>query len=458
MEPLSVAEITKAVAGKLTANVDFKIDNISTDTRNLKPGSLFIALIGDNFNAHNFIEDAFEKGAKIAIVSQEVDLDKPLIVVEDTTKALQDLASYYRNQFSLPVIAVTGSTGKTTTKDMIAAVVDQKYKTLKSQGNFNNEIGLPLTLFRLNSTHQAVVVEMGMRGLGQIRELAQIAKPNLGVVTNVGVTHIELLGSQAKIAQAKGELIESLEQESIAILNGDDKRVRRMKELTSAQVITYGLAENNQLQAINIESLGSKGVKFNLVDNEAKEDYQFKLPLPGEYNVYNALAAVAVGLELNLNLEEIKIGLENLKLSKMRNQLITTKNNLRIINDAYNANPTSMKAAINTLVEVASSRKIAVLGDMLELGKLATKEHQKIGRLIVHQKIDYLFTIGDLAKNIAQGAIKAGMNESKIFSYQDKEEASKQLLQILNAEDTVLVKGSRGMELEEIVDVLESKE
>ncbi|GAB6100368.1 UDP-N-acetylmuramoyl-tripeptide--D-alanyl-D-alanine ligase [Halanaerocella petrolearia] len=458
MKSLSANEIVTAVTGDSTSNLEFTIDRVSTDTRTLESGALFIALVGDNFDGHNFVADAFAKGAKVAIVSQAVEVDGPLIVVEDTQQALQDLAAYYRSQFSLPVVAVTGSTGKTTTKDMIAAVLQEEYQTLKTQGNYNNEIGLPLTLFQLEEKHQALVVEMGMRGLGQIRDLAQIAQPDIGVVTNVGVSHIELLGSQEKIAQAKGELIEFLDQDGVAILNSDDQYVSQMDELTAAQLITYGLEEGSQLQAINIETLGEEGVSFEVVNNETQESIQVKLPIPGRYNVYNALAAIAVGLALDLELSVIKEGLSNLKLTKMRNQIVTTDCGLEIINDTYNANPTSMQAAINTLDEIAVDRKIAILGDMLELGEVAKEEHRKIGKLIANKGLDFLFATGELGSEIAQGAIVAGMDKQKVFHFTDREELKDKLLTLVESGDTILVKASRGMKLEEFVDLLQNKE
>ncbi|GAB6137103.1 UDP-N-acetylmuramoyl-tripeptide--D-alanyl-D-alanine ligase [Halanaerobaculum tunisiense] len=458
MKPLSILEVTTAVAGELTADVAGKIDSISTDTRTLQAGDVFIALVGSNFDGHDFVAEAFAKGAKLAIVSQEVEVEGPLLVVEDTTQALQDLAAYYRRQFSLPVVAVTGSTGKTTTKDMIAAVLKQKYQTLKTQGNYNNEIGLPLTLLELEPNHEALVVELGMRSLGEIKELASIAEPDYGVVTNVGLAHIELLGSQSKIAQAKGELIASLTSDDVAVLNGDDQFVESMHHLTPGAVINYGLEDNNQLQATEIESLGNSGVEFTVRCNSQAASYPFQLPIPGKYNVYNALAAIAVGQELGLEIEEIKRGLANLELTAMRNQLITTDSGLQIINDAYNANPISMKAALYNLAEITGGRKIAILGDMLELGTLAAKHHQKIGTVVANIELDYLFTIGELAAQIAQGALEAGMTQEQVFSYPTKEEAQTKLNQVVQSQDTILIKASRGMKLEGIIDMLEDKE
>ncbi|MBM7557938.1 UDP-N-acetylmuramoyl-tripeptide--D-alanyl-D-alanine ligase [Halanaerobacter jeridensis] len=453
MKALSLIEIADAVDGEINNKVELTIDSISTDTRQLESGDLFIALIGENFDAHDFLEQAFAKGAKAAVVSADKDysIDQPLIKVEDTTRALQDLAAYYLQQFSLPVIAVTGSTGKTTTKDLIASVVGQKYKTLKTQGNFNNEIGLPLTLFRLDESYEAVVLEMGMRGLGEIDQLTEIAPPDIGVVTNVGKTHIELLGSIDNIAQAKSELVQSLDSTGVAILNADDQRVKNMAQLTTADIIYYGIEAKADLKGGNIKTLAQQDqVFFELFG--AGEKTEVILPMPGEYNVYNALAAAAVGLELRLDLEQIQVGLSNASLTEKRNQILSTAAGIKIINDTYNANPTSVRAGLKTLSQISEQRKIAVLGDMLELGTVAEDEHYKLGAVVAAEGIDYLITIGDLAAEIARGAEDNGVDKSKIFTYNNKENLVVKLKNIMKADDTILVKASRGMKLEEIVE------
>ena len=452
MEALGMTEIADAVAGELINEEDFRIDSISTDTRQLEPGDLFIALLGENFDAHDFLAQAFEKGARAAVVEsgREYDVKKPLIKVEDTTRALQDLAAYYLEQLSLTVIAVTGSTGKTTTKDLTASVVKQRYETLKTQGNFNNEIGLPLTLFRLDESHEAVVLEMGMRGVGEIAHLTEIAPPDIGVVTNVGKTHIELLGSVAKIAQAKSELVQSLDEKGTAILNADDERVKAMSELTKANVIYYGINKEANLKGREIRTLTSPDrVSFQL--EVGTKSSEIMLPMPGEYNVYNALAAAAVGRELGIDLAEIKEGLATASLTDKRNQIIKSAQGIKIINDTYNANPTSVRAGLNTLSQIAEGRKIAILGDMLELGEVAEKEHYKLGSVIIEEGIDYLITIGDLALKIAEGAEDKGLDKSKIFTYNRKREAIDKIEEIMETDDTILVKASRGMKLEEIV-------
>lgn len=456
METLCLEEIAKAISGEIMGDKEIKIDNISIDSRNIKQGDLFIAIKGENFDGHNFVIDAFNKGASVAIVSEDIDfnIEDTLIKVEDTTKALQDLAHYYRNKFDVTVVAVTGSTGKTTTKDMISAVLGMRYKTLKTAGNFNNEIGLPLTLFRLDSSYEAVVVEMGMRALGEISLLAKIAEPDIGVITNVGVAHIEILKSIDNIAKAKSELIATLKEDGVAILNGDDDKVRDMDRLTQAEVINYGLKEYNKVRATEIKSLQNDTISFELVIRDNCYKKTVTLPVPGRYNVYNALAAVAVGLSLDISLKEIIDGLSSFKLTKMRNQILTTKDGVKIINDTYNANPASMRGAIDTLVDIGEGRRIAVLGDMLELGEIAITEHQNIGIILAKRGVDYLFTYGELAAYIGKGAKDGGMNTSSIYIYQDKEKLIKKLLDIITANDTILVKASRGMKLEEVSQAL----
>lgn len=456
METLCLEEIAQAISGEIIGDKGIKIDNISIDSRQIEQGDLFIAIRGENFDGHNFMMDAFTRGASVAIVSKEIDLDidKTIIKVEDTTKALQDLAHYYRNKFDITVVAVTGSTGKTTTKDMIAAVLGMEYKTLKTAGNFNNEIGLPLTLFRLDSSYEAVVVEMGMRALGEIDLLAKIAEPDIGVITNVGVAHIEILKSVDNIAKAKSELIVALKADGVAILNGDDDKVKKMDRLTTAEVINYGLKEYNKVRATEIKSLDDGAISFNLLISNNCYQKPLTLPVPGRYNVYNALAAVAVGLVLDISLKEIVEGLSNFQLTKMRNQILTTEDGVKIIDDTYNANPASMRGAIDTLFDIGEGRRIAVLGDMLELGDIAIKEHQAIGSILAEKGIDYLFTYGELGNYIGEGAKDSGMDNSSIFSYQDKAKLIEDLLDIITVNDTILVKASRGMKLEEVSQAL----
>lgn len=462
MEIMTVDDFISEIDGRLiSGNLEDEIRQISIDSRTVNSGELFFAIKGDRFDGHDFVKDALRAEAVGAVVDNEqverynnVDSDVVIIGVEDTTQALQDLAEYYRSLFDIPVIGVTGSTGKTTTKDLVASVLETKLKTLKTEGNYNNEFGLPLTLFRLDSTYEAVVVELAMRGLGDIETLCQIAQPQIGVVTNVGLTHLECLGSQENIAKAKSELVENLPSTGTAVLNGDDKYVRQMAAKTEAEILYYGRKNGNDLQASRIDNLGEAGLKFRV--RRQLEKFAINLPLAGEYNVYNALAAVGVGLKIGLNIMEIQQGLAQPDLTGMRGEIKELKDNITLINDAYNANPTSMEAGLDLLVDIGTDegRLIAVLGDMLELGSAAEEAHRRIGKKVITNKVDYLLTVGDLASLIGQEAKKLGMDNSRVLICDDNQEINQQLLQLIKPDDTILLKGSRGMKLEEVEEVL----
>lgn len=422
---------------------------ICTDTRKVQPGDVFIALVGENFDGHEFITVAIECGAKGIIVSRPLAVAPTgitVITVANTLQALQGIACFHRKRFQIPIIAITGSNGKTTTKDMIAAVLSSKFNVLKTEANFNNEIGLPLTLLQLTKEHEVAVVEMGMRGRGQIAELAAIAVPTIGVITNVGETHIELLGSIENIAAAKAELLAFIPQSGLIILNGDDHYVREMAKESQSRVTLFGLAQGT-LQAKNIRT-DVQGMKFECHVNQ--NCFSVSIPTVGKHNVYNGLAAIAVALELNVTFPEICQGFYNFNPSPMRLH-IETMGDYIVINDAYNASPMSMSAAIDTLVEVAPQRKVAVLGDMLELGDVAVAAHQQIGEKLAKCQIDLVVTVGELASHIAKAASEAGIRVAIPCS--SHEEAQVNLTALLQAGDTILIKGSRGMKMENIINM-----
>lgn len=471
MKGFTAEQIANALGGSLIKGGKEKtFFNASTDTRNVVYGDLFIPLVGVRFDAHDFIEEAINKGAGGIITGKAINLeagylkdnDISVIKVEDTLKALQRLAAYNRQACNLPVIGVTGSVGKTTTKDMIASVLETKFKTLKTKGNFNNHIGLPLTLLQLDSSYQAAVVEMGMRGLGEIDELGAIALPDIAVITNIGETHLELLGSVENIAKAKVEILNHLSNKGLAVLNGDDPWIRKVSANFNGRVIFYGLGEENHIRAKNI-SINEKGSTFSVVIsninsvlniNNLVSDMQIELPVLGEHNIMNALAAIAIGLELGISHEEIIKGLEGLSLTEMRLQLIEHQG-MKIINDAYNANPTSMKAAIKVIKELSNgNRTIAVLGNMFELGQREVQGHQEIGEAVINNNIDYLLTVGDLAALAGDKAIELGMAPDKVFRFNNNNEAIEKLQRIMASGDYILVKGSRGMKMEEIVSAI----
>ena len=453
MAEFSLADICSATGGE-TVKVFCKYFNgITTDTRKIEPGNLFLALQGERFDGHDFVGQAIKDGASGVIVSNascvSAEAKVSVIVVSNTLKALQDLARFHRLRFNIPIIAITGSNGKTTTKDMIAAVLNSKYNVLKTEANYNNEIGLPLTLLNLTDDHEVAIVEMGMRGLGQIRELADIAMPNIAVLTNVGETHIELLGSVDNIAAAKSELVDAISSNGLVVLNADNEYVRTMKEKTEARTLFYGIEEKEcEFSAFNIrqdDNVTTFSVKYQ------NDIFEVFVPVLGRHNVYNALAAIAVGFSLQLSIEEINFGFSNFTASAMRLAVIKTAN-YTIINDAYNASPLSTEAAIDTLMQIAKGRKVAVLGDMLELGQVAVDAHKRIGAKLADLGVEVVVTVGELSRHTALVAGEGGCKYTKACA--THEEARTALEEYLQANDTILIKGSRGMKMEKILDML----
>ncbi len=435
---------------------NISINGVCTDSRKIKNGDLFIALKGENFDGHDFVKNAIEKGAVCAVINK-INKNKfknskiPFIAVGNTLKALGTIAKYNRDKHDLPVIAVTGSNGKTTTKDMIASILSQKFNIIKTEANFNNEIGLPLTLLRINQNNEAAVVELAMRGLGQIRELSKIASPDLAVITNIGAVHYEVLGSMENIADAKGELLDELKSDGAAIINGDDLWCKKISQKFSGDKIFYGLNKENEIRAENIKHRNFK-TYYDLCYKNNK--HKICLPLPGIHNVMNSLAAVGIGIKMNLNFKDIINGLQSVKITSMRLEVIKGPANSTIINDSYNANPISTIASLNILLNTDKGRKIAILGDMLELGELSEKGHREVGKKVAENKIDYLITVGNLSKEIGSGALNNGMNLNKIIHTESAAFAADILFDLLEEKDTVLIKGSRAIGLEKIIHIL----
>jgi len=369
--------------------------------------------------------------------------------VKDSLASLQKWAAYWRRQHRVRVVGVTGSVGKTTTKEMIHSVLSRRFRTLKSEGNYNNEIGLPLTLLQLIPRHQRVVVEMGMYGLGEIAQLAQIAQPVIGVVTNVGPTHLERLGTLARIAQAKRELVEALPPEGVAILNGDDEQVMAMADYTPARALCYGLRPECEVWADEIVSQGLEGVRFRL--HHGGEVLHIRTPLLGRHSVHAALAAAAVGLVEGESWEEIVTGLQETSVH-LRLVALPGPYGSILLDDTYNASPVSTIAALNLLEELPG-RKIAVLGDMLELGDSEEEGHRKVGRRAL-EVVDLLITVGQRGRIIGQEALACGMDEAQVLMVEDNRAAIAHLRELIEGDDVILVKGSRGMAMEEIVNAL----
>ncbi len=457
MEPMNILEIANALDGKLVNYKDnIVIKGISTDSRKIKKGDLFIPIKGLNFDGHDFIGKAIDLGASASLSQYDLNTsDFTYIIVEDTQIALMRLAQYYRSKFSIPAVAVTGSSGKTTTKEMIASVLGESFNVLKNQGNLNNTIGLPITVFGLERHHDICVFEMGMNHSGEIESLAAIVKPDIAVITNVGTAHIEFLGSRENILKAKKEIFKFFTHDNKAILNGDDDMLSTISS-SRFQIIRYGINEKNDLYVQNIKQRGDEGMEFSLLLNDNKEN--FFVPLIGIHNVYNALCAIAVGLAMNMEVERIKRGLAKFVPGKMRMEIFDTEDGIRVINDSYNANPDSTSAAIEVLKDMpCKGRRILILGDMLELGDYSEAGHRKVGEKAAESKIDIIISIGEKAKDISKGALDKGMREEQIYHFMDNKTAISKLPSILLPGDTVLIKGSRIMKLEELADSLRER-
>ena len=470
MENCKIGELIKAVSGKIIqGDQGCLIKGISTDSRILIPGDLFFAIIGPNFDGHDFIIEAFKKGAIGAVVckgasallqNEQIDKNKIIIEVKDTLSALQDWSKHYKDKFNTFNICVTGSNGKTTTKEIIAHILSQKFPLLKSSGNYNNEIGIPLTLLQLNKSHKLLVTEMGMRGLGEIKTLTNFITPDLAVLTNIGEAHIGLLGSKDNIFKAKSELLQSLDKDGIAVINRDDLYFLKALEIVKdKKIYTFGIENRSDIMARNIRIVSDKGTKFTLVvqNNISKEIY---FPLLGRHNIHNALAAAAAAFALGIELDLIERCLSSFKPLDLHMQLSNFYRGIKILNDSYNASPLSVKSALETLAEVAqNNRKVAILGDMLELGEKTDFYHREIGKEVAKLPIDILITLGSGGKIIAQSSKKEGMAEVRVFSFEKNEKINlaKKLLSLTKPGDFILLKGSREMKMEEIVEFLQKE-
>ena len=421
------------------------INRVSIDSRDVDEHTLFFAIKGERFDAHDFINDVSEKGVGAIVSHKKVECSAPVIYVEDTKKAFLKFASYYRHSIEdLLVIGLTGSVGKTTTKEMVACVLAEKGETLKTEGNLNNEIGVPKTLFRLEKTTKNAVIEMGMDGAGQISVLTNCAKPDCAIITNVGVSHIENLGSRDGILKAKLEILEGLKKGSPVFLNGDNDKLSQVK-LKDYKVIFFGIDNKNcDVLAKNIEEKGLS-TEFIAIKGDIKQ--KITIPTVGIHNVYDALTAFAVGLEYGVSPENIAKGLKSYTPSGMR-QRIKEVNGITFIEDCYNASPDSQKAGLSSLCKIAKGRKIAVLGDMLELGSYSETAHRNVGAYAYESGVDILYTVGKESEYMADSAKKAGLKN--VHNFVDKAKLTETLVNELQEGDTILFKASRGMKLEEI--------
>ncbi len=410
-------------------------------------------------DGHSFIKDSLNSGAIATLTDRSISFDgyskKTIIKVRDTTKALHDISRFLLNKLDIPVIAITGSTGKTSTKELIYSVLSQKYEVLKNQGNYNNHIGLPLTLLNLNRKHQIVVLEMGMSGRGEIDTLVKITKPKIGVITNIGLSHIEKLGSQKEIYNAKMEITNHMGNKSLLIVNGDDKYLKELNKISTDYAKFF--VGFNKYNDIHVVSINDKKNALEFQISYKNQLYDFRLKVHGEHNVSNALLAISVGIHLGVSIEKIKKGIEEYSGSKMRLNLISGVNNTMILNDCYNASPDSMEAALKVLKKTKSKRKIAVLGDMFEMGQYSEKAHKDVGRILKDNNVDILITIGKDSVFIGEGAVESGFTMKNVFSCEKNGDVISLLNTIIKDMDVILIKGSRGMKMEEIVQSLQER-
>jgi len=452
--PLSrVAELVRASASEF--DPEAIVVGYSIDSRTIRPGELFFAVKGEKMDGHDFVEQALEKGAVAAVVSREkiagFGSQQRLISVEGTLEALQSLAKGVRQVWARPLIGVTGSAGKTTTKEAIAQVLSTKFRVHKSEGNFNNHFGLPLMLLKLEPEHDIAVVELGMSHLGEITSLAQIAQPNTGVVTNVAPVHLEFFSSVAEIARAKYELIESLPFDGTAVLNGDDEYVSQFGRDFKGKVITYGFAPTAAVRAENWTSIGDAGSSFDVVLDGGRE--RITLPLMGRHNVYNGLAAIAVGLHHGVGAADSAAALARLSPADKRGQVVRI-GNITVINDCYNSNPKALAAMVDALAAMPAKRRIVVAGEMLELGPQGEQMHEESGRHIADKGIDFLIGVRGLAQPMVDAARKAGISAQFAVT---PEEAGEWLARETRDGDVVLLKASRGVKLERALEKLQSQ-
>ncbi len=451
MEKLLLSEIVTAVRGSFGYPDDIEISSISTDTRTIEKGAVFVALKGKNFDGHDYAKKAMELGAAAVVTERAIEGAK-CIIVDSTQTALLEIASYYRDKFNIRLIGITGSVGKTTTKEFVSLIMSKKYKTLKTQKNFNNEIGLPMTLFNLTSEHEAAVIEMGMSNFGEISRLSLTAKPNLCLITNIGYSHIENLGSQENILKAKMEILDGADENAPLILSKDDKFLKDIGNRENRKIVYYSVSDTSaDVYASDIQTKSDK-IEFNI--NSDGKSYKAVINCLGEHNVKNALAAFCVGREYDIRPEDMVEAIGEFTPDGIR-QKVSDINGVKIIADCYNSSPDSAKSALHMLSQIdTQGRKIAVLGDMLELGQLSRELHKAVGEAVCSEGIDLLLCYGEMSKYYIKGAVKRGFAQEKAMMFDSKEELSRYLKSVIKENDAVLFKASRGMKFESIIEEL----
>lgn len=457
---LSISQILESTGGKLLQDSNFTaVSSISTDSRTLESGDLFICLSGPNFDGHQYIEQVIEKkAAGIIIQNSKWNREKFqnrncfFIGVEDCLKALGDLARFWRRQFTIPLVAITGSNGKTTTKDLVSKILGQQYKTLATEGNLNNLIGVPKMLFKLDSKHTAAVIEMGMNDFGEIRRLSEIAEPTVGLITNIGYAHIEKLKSLEGIAKAKGELFEVLPPGTIALVNQDDPYISHLP--TRAYKISYGIEKPADVTCTKSD-LTDEGIEFEI--RHLGKDYSFTSSLFGLGNLKNLVAAVAVGFALGIDPKKIQTGIDQFAGREMRMEILHLRQNISVLNDCYNANPTSTQMAIETLALLKKDQPgLAILGEMLEMGDFSVEGHRRVGKAVAQNRIGYLMAIGTHATEIIKGATDEGMKPENCLAFQNQDEIKEILFDWAKKSKIILIKGSRGAKMEKVTEKLKT--
>ena len=453
MPGMTIENIAAACEGTFVGDRDLVTKEIAgavTDSRQVQKDYLFIPIKGARVDGHDFIPQVFEKGALVVLSDHALPEETgPYILVSFTTEAMKKIAAFYRTQLSCKVVGITGSVGKTSTKEMIASVLEQRYKVLKTEGNFNNGIGLPLTIFNLTEEHEVAVLEMGIDHFGEMHELASISQPDICVITNIGLAHMENLGSRDGILKAKTEVFDHLRPNASVILNGDDDKLSTVAEVQGKKPVFFGLSDQLDAYADGIVSQGLRGT--DAVLHLPLGEINVHIPVPGNHMVYNALAGACVGMKLGLTLEEIQTGISSLKTIAGRTNLIDT-GSLLIIDDCYNANPVSMKSSLDVL-STATGRTVAVMGDMYELGDKENELHYNTGAHAAEIGIDVICCIGELSHHAYEGA-KACAKSSAVLYFKTKQDFLGKIRNVVKKDDTILVKASHGMEFPEIIDVL----
>ena len=450
MTPCRIAEVCGGIYHGTKETGIREIESITTDSRQAAEGCLFVAVKGERVDGHDFIPSVFEKGAACVVCEREPEHPSgSWIQVKSSLQAIKDMAEFYRKQLDIQVVGITGSVGKTSTKEVIASVLSEKYRVLKTLGNFNNELGLPLTVFRLREEHQIAVLEMGISDFGEMHRLSKIARPDVCVITNIGQCHLEYLKDRDGVLRAKSEIFDFMQPEGRIVLNGDDDKLSAVQEVKGVNPLFFGVESGREIYADEIEPRGLKGIRCRI--HAGEESFGVQIPIPGFHMVLNALAATAVGISMGLTTEQVKSGIEKLQSLGGRFHMIE-KGDMLIIDDCYNANPVSMKASLDVLKD-AERRTVAVLGDMFELGENEASLHREVGVYAGEKGINLLICTGELSSHMAEAAIRAGGCET-VVHVPNLERLMEVLPRLVQGDDTILVKASYGMHFEKVVELL----